>query len=441
MLEGDNQLMEGLADIEALSMSCCSEYSKEYISEAILCYRAGAYRAAIVSTWIAVVFDLIDKIRELSLSGDANAKQLEQQYEKYLQQIEEGNDQGVKLALEFERGILVVCKEKLQFFDQQQFIDLCRLREDRHRCAHPSFQKVGQIYQSSAEQARLHLRNAITHVLSQPPVQGKAALTELVSLVSSTYFPTETSKALTQLKNSPLQKPTEALVNGFVDRMLLGFVDINSPLHRRTQVIAAINAILQMYPREGEIRLTKQLNKLTFFSDVQFLDVVILVASIVSAWSFLNKSSQEKVAEFIRIGFTYDVIKVLHLLSKLKPLEQPIKARIAMLSFEELAQAISSYNLGAPAKERALQFLSMVSSWNRANEVFDKVILPIFDELEKSDIMQIIRFPKETEADLIGATGFSIFIERVRLSKLFDDDELNQLLSQNGASYLVLRAE
>lgn len=176
-------MIESLADIEALAVRCRSEQSRGYISEAMQCYRAGAYRASIVSTWIAVVFDLIDKVRELAVSGDSTARAIEARYETYIKQIEQGNSAGIKSALEFEREILETCRDQLQFFDPQQFIDLTRLREDRHRCAHPSFQRVGMPYQPSAEQARVHVRNAIVHVLSQPPVQGKAALAELRALV------------------------------------------------------------------------------------------------------------------------------------------------------------------------------------------------------------------------------------------------------------------
>ena len=218
-------------------LQCRSDQSREYISEAVVCWhRSGAYRAAIVATWIAVVFDLVDKIRELALSGDPNAKVLEQQYETYLQQIEQGNEQGIKSTLQFERDILTTCKKDLQLFDQQQFRDLERLREDRHRCAHPSFQEVGQPYHPSAEQARLHLRNAVVHVLAQAPLQGRSAITALRILVSSTYFPTDTVLALTQLESSPLNKPSDALVRGFVDDILFGFFDKLHPLYHNTRV-------------------------------------------------------------------------------------------------------------------------------------------------------------------------------------------------------------
>jgi len=123
-------MRESLADIESLVLRCNSEQSREHMTEAIRCYGAGAYRAAIVSTWIAIVFDLIDKIRELSVSGDAKAEDIEKQFETYMKQIEEGNEQGVKKALEFERDILATCKDKLQFFDQQELETRMTKRRD-----------------------------------------------------------------------------------------------------------------------------------------------------------------------------------------------------------------------------------------------------------------------------------------------------------------------
>lgn len=139
-------MVDALADIEALTLECRSETSREYISEAVLCYQAGAYRASIVGTWIAVAFDLIDKIRELAISGDEGAKEIEDRFKSYIAQIDEGNNQGFKSALEFERDILATARDKLQILDQQQYIDLKRLADDRNRCAHPSFQRLGEPY-------------------------------------------------------------------------------------------------------------------------------------------------------------------------------------------------------------------------------------------------------------------------------------------------------
>lgn len=430
-------MIEALADMEALALHCRSEQSKEYISEALLCYRSGAYRAAIVSTWIAIVFDLIDKIRELALSGDANAKQLEHQYETYLQQIEQGNEQGVKSALQFERDILTICKNQLQLFDQQQFTDLARLREDRHRCAHPSFQKVGEPYRPSAEQARLHLRNAVLHVLAQPPLQGRAALAELKTLVSSNYFPADTAKAVAQLRMSPLEKASDALVRGFIDELLFGFFDKNGPLYLKRQVTSAINASLEMYRPLVEQRLSKQLGKLVRDQpDQQFLFAVAFISLLSSSWNFMDGPARDKVVEFISHGKGSEVIKVLAVLSKIDAVRAEVDARVAVLTLDELGEAIASHRLRA-GKNRAIELLSEAHSWVRANEVINKAILPLFDLLNRSDVERIIRLPVETNADLIGAGSYSTLIEVVRRSGLFTQGDLNKLLDENRAHYLV----
>ena len=58
-----------LADLDELILSCRSAAARGYMAEAVACYRAGAQRASIVATWTAVLFDFIDKLRELRWLG------------------------------------------------------------------------------------------------------------------------------------------------------------------------------------------------------------------------------------------------------------------------------------------------------------------------------------------------------------------------------------
>jgi hypothetical protein len=62
-----------LADLDELILLCRDEKASLYIQEAVSCYRSAAYRSAIVATWIAVCYDIIDKLRELALAGDQEA--------------------------------------------------------------------------------------------------------------------------------------------------------------------------------------------------------------------------------------------------------------------------------------------------------------------------------------------------------------------------------
>ena len=74
-------MLSSFADLDELVLNCRDHRAKNYITEAVASYRAGAYRATIVATWIAICFDIIEKIRELALAGDIQAENLAKEIE------------------------------------------------------------------------------------------------------------------------------------------------------------------------------------------------------------------------------------------------------------------------------------------------------------------------------------------------------------------------
>lgn len=63
-----------IAGFDELILQCSNEHARTQIREAVKCYEASAYRAAIVGAYVAVSFDLIDKLRILAAAGDGAAK-------------------------------------------------------------------------------------------------------------------------------------------------------------------------------------------------------------------------------------------------------------------------------------------------------------------------------------------------------------------------------
>ncbi|MEM1394735.1 MAG: hypothetical protein AAGG00_15880 [Cyanobacteria bacterium P01_H01_bin.150] len=53
---------EAFIDLDELVVRCRDKQAKQFIKEAIACYKAGAYRTCIVATWNAVVFDFLHKL-------------------------------------------------------------------------------------------------------------------------------------------------------------------------------------------------------------------------------------------------------------------------------------------------------------------------------------------------------------------------------------------
>lgn len=82
--------------------------------EAVIAYRSRAYRASVVSTWIAVTFDLISKMRELSLQGEAYAESACEELDRAIQSRD-------KPALQrFEDSLLERAEDQFEFLDIHQ---------------------------------------------------------------------------------------------------------------------------------------------------------------------------------------------------------------------------------------------------------------------------------------------------------------------------------
>ena len=427
-------MIEQLSDLDELALRCRGENARQYIAEALSCYRASGYRAAVVMTWIAVVFDLIEKLKELSLSGDVAAKLLLDKFETYQKQIEEDNPQGVQSALRFERELIFEVRNKLQLFDHQVYVDLCRLREDRHQCAHPTFHRTDIHFTPSAEQARLHLRNAIVHVLSQPPVQGKAALNELRNLVSSRYFPESLEQAKIALQTGAFSRPSDALVKGFVDLLVFKFFEKDQPLKFSSKVVAALSAVIGMHRQVAEPRARLQINKISkSVEDSDFLGVALIALDVDDGWSYLDIPARDKVRYYIEKGPDSEVISLLKDALLRTELEIIAKTRIENMTVDQLSTAINT-GLKEPAISRALSLLLSVRSWTQANEVFDKTILPLHIFLTPAHVRQVILSPKTHGADLPGSTGFRKFLGKVRNEGPLTNSQLTNLLGEAALS-------
>jgi hypothetical protein len=63
-----------LSDLDGLVLQCRDAKARSYVAEAVTCIKVGAFRTAIVVTWVAVVHDLLAKLDQLSLGGDKKAQ-------------------------------------------------------------------------------------------------------------------------------------------------------------------------------------------------------------------------------------------------------------------------------------------------------------------------------------------------------------------------------
>ena len=227
-----------LHDIDDLTLQIRNPQVRSYVAEAVRALRAGALRAAVLSLWVAVNSDIIEKIRELALAGDNKATTDIQLLEGWIQR----ND--IRQLQAFETAILQHANKDYEFLSGAELEALERLQQDRHRCAHPAFSQDGNLYQPSPELVRAHLVNAVQALLMHPPVQGRSALIRLQADLQGNVFPQDQDSVTAYLGPKYLNHGKDVLVSDIVTvhlkQALAATPDISRD--RALQVLLAVKA-------------------------------------------------------------------------------------------------------------------------------------------------------------------------------------------------------
>lgn len=205
---------QNLTDIDSMALVVRDPESKRLINEAISAYRGGALRSAIISTWIAVDYDIIVKARELSANGDASASTLVLQVDKAIK------DQDKKLSQVIESTLLAVAHNELQLFAPHEHEDLSRLQKDRHLCAHPAFTTEETLFQPTPELVRTHIVHALKHLLINAPLQGKSAIERFHTDLLSPSFPVDPNNIGIFIREKYLNRAKDVMVINLVKSLL-----------------------------------------------------------------------------------------------------------------------------------------------------------------------------------------------------------------------------
>nr|WP_315405223.1 hypothetical protein [uncultured Pseudomonas sp.] len=212
---------------------------------------------------------------------------------------------------------------------------------------------------------------------------------------------------------------------------------LNDPLHHKPQVYAALNAMIEIRPALVTEKLRKNLNSVVVSApDKDFASAAALIAWVKGALDALDAPAKERTKRYVMVGPATALLSQLEAFYFMPSLTSAVVDRVKKLTIDELAAGITT-TLRYAAKGRSMTLLGMARSWSAVNNIFDKLILPLFGYLTSEDIKQIIRMPSETGADLISAHSYGVFIENVRKHASLNNEDLNELLARHQASYLV----
>ncbi len=409
-----------LTDLDELVSECPDPRSRKYIREAVLCYKAGAYRSAVVACWIAVVFDLVDKIREIGAAGDLVAQQTIATFDKARQ------DHDVRASLAFEKDLLRLAREKFEFISPIEFIDLSRLVDDRNRCAHPSQVSDTEVFEATPELARLHIVNAVKYVLSKPAAQGKAALDRLLADLDSRFFPSKFEDVKVFLNAGPLAKPRESLLKNYLSIIAKDLIKIGGLAPERIQRAEfALFVLRDMHPEPWNRLIPEILTKIisTLQDDKQLIKATLYLGKSIGRelWAHVSEANRLRLSTFVENYPSEELSDLEYLISTDRPFHTAATKRIEHASAEELFKNGMWFEAPTAVIDRLLGFYGAMSNFADSNNFAKRLRLTLLDSREPErhfeKLVKIAKLNKQVRDSIQFPILAKEFVEKMNLRK------------------------
>jgi|GEM_PF-3870902 hypothetical protein len=175
-----------MRDLLSLQSKIQDGYVRKVYCDAVASYNVQAYRAAILTAWLAAYVDLLKKIETIVDNGTAA------DFQKKLKTMRSNKNasEQVKAALEIERDIVSTAND-LALIDEDEKNFLEHLRECRHKCAHPTTNDIVYIFEPTEELVRYLLSGVIDNCLSLSALPKNNKIKQVFMTDLSTNFPLE----------------------------------------------------------------------------------------------------------------------------------------------------------------------------------------------------------------------------------------------------------
>lgn len=402
-------MSQGLTDIDTLVLAVRDPESKRLIGEAMSAYRGGALRSAIVSTWIAVDYDIIAKARELSALGDAAAATFVQEVDQAIQ----NND--VKKMQAIESVVLTTANEKLQLFAPHEFEDLNRLQKDRHLCAHPAFAAEDALFQPTPELVRAHITHALKHLLVNAPLQGKSAIERFHSDLLSPSFPVDGDSIGTFVRAKYLDRAKDVMVVNLIKSLLTAPFGSESAQYigQRHQIARTLREIAKaktaIYDETAKEHVARKFDSI---ADALLLSISAFVECDTRVWEWLSEPTRIRFkrlleyadAETLKAHSAFDVFTV------------PELAEVLLARFDSFDQDVQIGIISqTPRREfiaPAIRIYGDSGGWRTAEQRGRALMIPLASLMNADEINAMLNAIKEN-SQIYEASGTPAVLEQV----------------------------
>lgn len=390
-----------LRDLEQIQHDVIDVRSRTLLAEVVRCYEGGAYRAALVSLWIAVVADLTSKIRHLAESGDGEAGNVIDGLDTAL------SDQTVRKVQEYERNILDTAEQRLGILLPRERLELERLNEDRNLCAHPGYVDEAELFLPDAEVVRAHLVAANRAVFSQRPLAGKRLLATLEAEVEGESWPSDGEYFLDRFFR-PARDSVKANMAKVLIKHSVRPPDGRNRVARRSRNAAVV--IANDSPTLFEESLRSVLHSWEASGSLGDSELVRAVGAYGSEsvfWSVLpgtGKSRLTALLERCEIGMLIDERFFVCGAPKDERIAETFYEIVSQLSAEEASRAIKQSTSRRPFVRSAIDRVGSSASFRGAEENLRLVEL-CSENLEHEDVVHLREVIQSNPRDQVRLAG------------------------------------
>ena len=401
-------------DIDALCLNVRDPGSKKLILEALRAYRAGALRSAIVATWIAVVYDVLAKARELAAQGEPEPAAIVKDLDHAIatNQVKKIND--------IESSCLETAHEKLELLQPQEYEALGRLKKDRHLCAHPAFVETDEVFQPMPELVRTHITHALQYLLIHPPLQGKAAIRRFDSDLEGNSLPTQERELRDYFRVRYLTQAKSSLVVQLLKGLLKALVGSESQkmLPKRKIIVGCLKEIASYKTEIFEKQTPSFVNQTySYIEDDRLLAICPLLEVDDRFWSWLSDIARLRIRALAQTA-TFEQLQLFGIFSTPWPKEVQgdILERLLKLGPDQQLEVITS----APRSDYiqcAFQLYSTSDTFRRAEQIGNSAIVPLAYLFEPTDTEKLLNIVSDNTQIFMASLTTNV------LEKVFDQTE------------------
>lgn len=373
-----------LRSVEELVGAVRDNRSRQHLLEATTAYNAGAFKAAIVSLWVAVAVDLVAKVRQLADQGEPAAAKHIADLDLAIETL------NTQQLMKFEKELLDVCRDTYELIDARDHVALVRLRDDRHICAHPAFVSSEDVFEPTAELVRAHIATAVDSALQHGPIAGRKAIERFTAETQGVSWFATTAELGAYLRSRYLDHGKSALKTSLAKVVVKGC--INPPENnylvwtRLGQTAKALDQVAPPLLADALKAVIGNVEAGSGLTDSQLGQFMGSLGDLQPAWAVIPDTS---IPRFESAVANFDVPfltqwRALSVSNAPDSVQTAVATRLSQLADAELAAVIA----GAPSTallNEALNRLRETWSWRTADYRLTHLVLPqaeLFTEAE-----------------------------------------------------------